>query len=211
MNEASPRSERDHPSGTPDSVVRWLREARDGSPSALGRALEEGRNYLLLAANRVLDDKLKAKLGASDLVQDTYVEAQRGFGQFRGTTEGEFYRWLLGIMANRLANSVRRYRQTQRRDVDRELPLGAVEAALSKIHDEAATPGTRFLLTDEQRRVRQALEQVEEPWRSVLVERTWQGMTFAEIGARRNCTAEAARKLWGRAVGKMREALARID
>jgi hypothetical protein len=44
-------------------------------------------------------------------------------------------------LPHRLANAVRHYRHTQGRDIDRELPAAAVEEALSKIEDEAATPG----------------------------------------------------------------------
>ncbi len=202
MNEAFPPRPRENSSDTPGAVDQWLREARDGSRTALGRIMEARRNHLLLVANRSLGQNLRSKIGASDLVQDTYVEAQRNFGHFRGSTEQEFHAWLLGILANRLANAVRFYRQTQKRAVDRELSVAAVDAALSILHDGAATPGTRMLVDDEQRRVRLALQYVQEPWRSVLVERIWQGATFAEIGVRRNRSAEAARKLWVRGVRK---------
>ncbi len=202
---------RDHLPAASALVDQWLGEARNGSVSALGRALEAGRKYLLLVANRALDEKLRAKVGASDLVQDTFLEAQRDFGQFRGKTEAEFYRWLLGILAHRLANNVRHYRTTQQRDVNREIPLESVDAAIHRINDEAATPGSLFVARDEQRRVRMALEQISEPWRSVLIERTWHGAPFAEIGARRHCSAEAARKLWARAVRELRKRLAEIE
>jgi DNA-directed RNA polymerase specialized sigma24 family protein len=47
--------------------------------------------------------------------------------------------------------------------------------------------------------------------RSVLIERIWHGNSFAEIGARRNCTADAARHLWIRAVREMRNLLAQNE
>ncbi len=193
------------------AIERLVREARDGSKSALGRALEENRKYLLLVANRALDDKLRSKVGASDLVQDTFVEAHRGFEAFRGNTPQEFYAWLVGILRHRVANSVRRYSQVKRRDVGREQPLALLEGALERLKDDALTPGTSFLARDEQRRVRAVLERLEEPWRSVLMERTWQGAAFAEIGARRNCSADAARKTWARAVRKLQELLTDIE
>jgi RNA polymerase sigma-70 factor (ECF subfamily) len=197
------------PFGSADGgqVDDWLREARDGSRSALGRALEAARVYLLLVANRALDDKLKAKVGASDLVQDTFVEAQRDFDRFRGETRDDFHAWLVGILANRLANNVRRYRQTQGRDVDREIPPEAVEAALSRLRDETATPGADAVFREEQHRVQAALEQMPEELRSLLIERTWQGLSFAEIGHRRAISSEAARKLWARAVRQMHKTL----
>ncbi|MGD9724011.1 MAG: sigma-70 family RNA polymerase sigma factor [Pirellulales bacterium] len=202
---------KDEPSGASGQMDQWLHRARGGSPSALGLALEAGRNYLLLVANRALDDKLRAKVGASDLVQDTYLEAQRDFGQFRGETEAEFYRWLLGILAHRLANSVRHYRYTKRRDIGRELPAASVDEALSRIEDAAATPGAAFFKLEEQRHVRLALARMDERMRDVLIERTWHGDSFAEIAARRGCTAEAARKMWTRAVRQMRKLLSEIE
>jgi RNA polymerase sigma-70 factor (ECF subfamily) len=162
-------------------------------------------------ANRALDDRLRAKVGASDLVQDTFADAQRGFGQFRGHTEAEFYSWLLSILTHRLANTVRHYRNTQQRDVRRELPGASVEEALSRIEDEAATPGTTCLALEEQRHVRLALERMDEPMRSILIERTWRGESFAAIGARRGTTADGARRGWIRAVRKMRTLLAEIE
>jgi RNA polymerase sigma-70 factor (ECF subfamily) len=189
----------------------WLRDARDGSNSALGLALDAARKYLLIVASQALDDKLKVKIGASDLVQDTYVCAFRGFGDFRGQTEKEFYGWLMAIMANRLSDRVRHFRKTQRRNIDCELPPAAVEAAFSRLRDEAATPGTRFIANDEQRRVRLALERLKEPHRSVLIERTWHGASFSEIGMRIGCSAEAARKTWTRAVYAMEKILAEIE
>ena len=197
------------PASSPVDV--WLREARGGSNSALGCALDAARKYLLVAANRALDDKLRVKVGASDLVQDTYVCAYRGFGEFRGQTEHEFYGWLMAIMANRLSDRVKHFRRTKKRNIDCELPPASVEAAFSKLRDEAATPGTRFISNDEQRRVRLALDQLKEPHRTVLIERTWRGASFAEIGLKLGCSDEAARKTWTRAVYAMEQLLADIE
>ncbi len=199
------------PSCTPEQFEQWLKRARSGSQSALGIALEAGRKRLLLAAHRSLDDKLKAKVSASDVVQDTFVEAKRDFGQFRGHTEAEFYGWLQGILANRLSNNVRRYVQTQRRAIDREVRGCDAPGAIDNVQDDAPTPGAELLAHEEQWQVRLALSTMDESMRSVLIERTWRGDSFAEIGARRNCSADAARKLWSRAVRQMRQLLIEIE
>jgi RNA polymerase sigma-70 factor (ECF subfamily) len=204
-------STREQNNGSSSNIDRWLLEARDGSQSALGKAFEAGRKYLLTIANEALDDRLRAKVGASDLVQDTYVEAQRSFGQFRGNNEKEFYGWLGGILDHRLANCVRHYCQTQQRLIDRELSGEAWEQALGRVSDGGLTPGAALAEQEDQRRARMALQRLEEPWRSALIERTWQGAAFAEIGARRNCSADAARKLWARAVDKLGRILQEIE
>jgi len=190
---------------------RWLHEARNGSVSALGNALEASRKYLLLVANRELDCQLRSKAGGSDLVQDTFLEAQKSFRAFRGDTEAEFLGWLKGILAHRVSNTVRHYRRTQFRDLNREVGEESFEAVANRFEDNAATPATCLLAHDEQRRVQIALEQLGEPWRSVLIERTWDGDSFADIGARRNCSPAAARMLWVRAVGKMQRYLSLLE
>lgn len=211
VDQTSSRSKeaREPEPGSP--VEHWLRDARDGSNSALGMALDAARKYLLVVANGALDERLKVKVAASDLVQETYVVAHRGFDEFRGQTEQEFYGWLKAIMANRLSERVRHYRRTTRRNIDRELSLASVEAAVSNLSDEAHTPGTRLVVNDEQRRVRLALERLREPYRSVLIDRTWHAASFAEIGARLGCSADAARKTWTRAVYAMERLLSQIE
>lgn len=189
----------------------WLAEAKAGSPSALGRALEACRNYLLVAANRSLDDALRSKAGGSDLVQETFTEAHAGFGRFRGTTQEEFFGWLNAILERRLSRHVRRYRKTTKRTIDRELPLGSVEDAVAAVHDDAPTPGAAAAGREEERRMQAALGRVEEPFRSVLIQRTWERKSFAEIGAIHHCSAEAARKLWTRALWQLQRAYGQIE
>jgi len=197
----------DSAAGNSGQVDHLLRQARDGSQSALGLALNAARTSLLHLATRALDDKLKSKVGASDLVQDTFAAAQRDFQQFRGQTHQEFHAWLIAILSHRLAENIRHFRLTQGRNVDRELPQQAVEDALARLREEMATPRTAAIAREDQQRVQLALERMNEPLRSVLVERTWQDVSFAEIGARRDLSAEAARKLWARAVREMHKRL----
>ncbi len=185
------------------SVPQWLQLARNGSHSALGQALQGSRDVLLRVAQRALDDKLRSKLGASDLVQDTFADAHKGFGQFRGNTPEEFQAWLLSILSHRLANHVRHYRMTQRRDVRREVAVERGDEALASVRDVSATPATAALAEEDQRLVHTVLEKLPESARAIIIERTWQGASFAEIGARRGISSEAARKAWARAVRKM--------
>src|SRR5438477_1076766 len=100
-------------------------EGKSGSEAALGSLLELYRNYLRLLARLQIGKRLQGKLDPSDLVQETFLEAHRDFAQFRGGSEAEFVNWLRQIMAMNLANLVRHYYGTQRRDVrlERELAL----------------------------------------------------------------------------------------
>src|SRR5436305_5046457 len=110
-------------------VDAWLAAARGGSEEALGQALQACRFYLLLIAERELDPGVRAKGGASDLVQQTFLEAQQDFGRFGGTSGQELRVWLRRLLLNNLANFERHYRQTAKRQSDREQPLHAGDSA----------------------------------------------------------------------------------
>lgn len=184
----------------PNKTEVLIGEARAGSTEALGQLMEGSRKYLLLMANQALDSDLRPKAAASDLVQDTFVEMQRDFADFRGTTEHELFSWLTAILANRLSSNVRRYRYTQRRAANREIPLELTpEAAFFDLGD-GETPRDAAITSDEGQRLRRALDRVGEPHRTVLVLRAWERKTFVEIGETIGKSAESARKAWGRAV-----------
>src|SRR5262245_43911851 len=107
----------------PTDISPQLEAARGGSREALGRILDGYRAYLLLIADQELDPKLQAKGGPSDLVQETFLEAQRDFAGFHGNTDGELRAWLRQLLLHNLANWARRYRDTDKRRVDREVAL----------------------------------------------------------------------------------------
>src|SRR6516162_7631931 len=100
-----------------------LPRARAGDGRALGELLELYRNYLALLARLQIGRRLQGKVDDSDLIQETFLEAHRHFGRFRGTTEAELMSWLRQILAGVVANLLRRYYGTQRRDVRLERQL----------------------------------------------------------------------------------------
>ena len=117
--------------------MRWLPEARAGSPEALGRLLEACRRYLLLVAERELDPALRPKGGASDLVQETFLEAQRDFAGFRGRSQPELRAWLRQILRNNLANFHRRFRDADKRRLDREVSLDRSDGLKAQLEADA--------------------------------------------------------------------------
>ena len=86
-------------------------------------SLEEVRAWLHRAAAALLDGRLRGKLDASDVVQDTLLKALAHREQLRGRTEAERRAWLRRILANTLADAVRRYLAGRKRDLGRERSL----------------------------------------------------------------------------------------
>jgi RNA polymerase sigma-70 factor (ECF subfamily) len=186
-----------------------LAAARNGSNSALGELLETYRNYLLLIAEQELDPRLRAKGGASDLVQETFLEAQRDFSNFQGHSEEELLAWLRQLLHNNLANFARRYRDTEKRQVAREVPLASGSSGLGRdrLAANAPSPPEQLIADEECRCVLEALERLPEEYRTALLLRCREGHSFEEIGRRLERTRNAAQKLWVRALERLREEL----
>jgi RNA polymerase sigma-70 factor (ECF subfamily) len=189
-----------------------LRRARAGEAAALGPLLELYRNYLALLARVQIGRRLQGKVDDSDLVQETFLEAHRDFASFRGHTEAEFAGWLRQILARNLANLVRHYLATQRRNARLERDLvdaldrssaaldGGLRAPVSSPSQRAARREQAVLLAD-------ALERLPADYREVIILRYLEGLAPPEVAERLGRSVESVRKLWTRALVQLRRAL----
>jgi RNA polymerase sigma-70 factor (ECF subfamily) len=192
---------------TAKDAAQLLAAARAGSQEGLGQALETCRRYLLLVAQRNLDPALQAKGGASDLVQETFLEAQRDFAQFQGTTEAELLAWLRQLLLNTLGNFARHYRDTAKRAVGREvaLPGEGSSAGAGGVAGSGPTPSGLAMEQEQAQALQRALLRLPEEYRRAIQLRYQEGKSFEEIGQLLNRSADAARKLWTRAMERLRQ------
>jgi RNA polymerase sigma-70 factor (ECF subfamily) len=189
-----------------------LEQARAGSGQALGQLLQLYRNYLAILARMQLGRRLQGKVDDSDLIQETFLEAHRHFEQFRGTGEAELVSWLRQILAGVLANLLRRYYGTRRRDVRLERELAgeldessqALNAGLLARH---STPSERATRREQGVLLADALQQLPEDYRDVIVLSHLEGLKFPEVARRMGRTVPSVKNLWARALGKLRRTL----
>jgi len=180
-----------------------------------GRLMDGLRQYLLMMANQVIGPELQAKLGPSDLVQDTFLEAQRHPGGFEGRSEPEIRAWLRKILECRLANLRRSYLGTEKRDVAREVALGAIGSqsgqAAPIVPSRTPTPSNHALWNERTQALEQAMQRLPEHYRQAVAWRHQDGLSWDEIGRRMSCTAEAARKVWSRAIVQLKREVGECD
>jgi RNA polymerase sigma-70 factor (ECF subfamily) len=186
-------------------IAKCIALARAGSREALGRLLDWCRPYLLLVSNRELDSDLYAKAGPSDVVQQTFLEAQQDFADFRGTSEADLLAWLRGILRHNLASLHRHYHGTAMRCYDREIPLDY--AAEEGLVSPSASPCGKAVAHEQLEALEQALARLPDDYRQTIELHHHQGRTFAEIGVLLDRSAEAARKLWARAIDRLQQEL----
>jgi RNA polymerase sigma-70 factor (ECF subfamily) len=194
----------------PKDLSALVSAAHAGSNSALGEVLETCRRYLLLVAERELNPDLRAKAGPSDLVQQTFLEAQRDFGQFRGNSESELRAWLLHLLRHNLGKCARQYRHTQKRQLDREVSLSRDDSGRAPCAGLAAdtpSPSGHAMEREQDEALERALARLPEDHRRVIELRYREERSFEEIGVLMQRSADAARKLWARAVERLQQEL----
>jgi RNA polymerase sigma-70 factor, ECF subfamily len=169
------------------------------APDPFDDALQASRRFLLTIANAELPPGLRAKGGASDLVQEALAAAHQARHQFHGHTLADLRAWLRAILLNELATFRRRYQSTAARDVGREVPLAAARTGV--VH---ALPVTDMIRQEDDRRLAAAVAGLPAESRLAVVLRTEAGLTFAAIGQRLGRSEEAARKLFARALDRLR-------
>jgi RNA polymerase sigma-70 factor, ECF subfamily len=185
--------------------AQLLHEAQAGSPEALGQVLDPWRRYLLVIAARELDPEVHAKAGPSDVVQQTFLEAQRDFAQFRGADASALRVWLHRLLRNNVAN-VNRFYRAAKRGVGREQPLEAGNSsAASGPAADTPSPSGQAVAHEQAQALQQALERLPEDYRRVITLRHLQGLSFEEIAAQMNRSANAAQLLWMRAIERLQQ------
>jgi RNA polymerase sigma-70 factor (ECF subfamily) len=196
------------------ALTSLLRDARRARPGARVQLLEAYRNYLGLLARNGIDASLRGKADPADLVQETLLKAYQRFRQFRGRTEAELVAWLRQIMANNLASLARRYRLAGARGIGRDQSLEQALLASADAMDRLlAVEGPSPSESAERRELAvllaDALAELSASHREVLVLRSLQERSWAEVAGRMGRSVGAVRMLWARALKQLRPLIER--
>jgi RNA polymerase sigma-70 factor (ECF subfamily) len=184
----------------------------EGGSEQVGSDLEAFRSYLTLLARRALAPDLAAKVATSDLVQETFLAAGRDIAQLRDHSTANLRRWLSGILQHLLANTRRSFRATQKRRTALEVAGrgsggDSRENIVVDVAASATSPSERAMRQERVKALREAMVGLPEHYRQVIQWRNEERLTFEEIAGRLGGSSEAARKVWGRALVRLRETL----
>jgi RNA polymerase sigma-70 factor (ECF subfamily) len=192
-----------------DGFEKTLTAARQGEQSQLGVLLNVYRRYLLSVASEKLPQEVIAKAAPSDLVQETLFQACRAFDGFRGSSEQELRAWLNRILARKIIEVHRYYRGFAKRDISREIRLSDVQRDDNGMGGVGSSPSPTELAGEAEtaRSFDDALSTLNEEQRIAIQLRSIEQLSFEEVGVRLGRSADAAQKLWGRAIRNLTRAL----
>ncbi len=153
-----------------DQWLKW--QFRRGSPEALARIYEKHLDSLLTLAMGLLNDTSEAQ----DIVHDVFVSFAKSAPSFglRGSLSG----YLATSVVNRVRDHKRRLRrQAANRDAEPRVP-GRGDACVART---GAEPDQMVIFNEEAARLNEAVAQLPEDQREVVVLRVTAGMKFQDI------------------------------
>ena len=124
---------------------------------------------------------------ALDVVQDAFIKAHKYLDKFEGNSS--FYTWLYRIVMNLAIDHLRKHRRVRPVELDEQhLEEGASgdDSLLPKIL--GGNPGRALLDKEIRARIDEALSELSENHRSVLVMRELEGMSYEEMAQAMNCS-----------------------
>jgi RNA polymerase sigma-70 factor (ECF subfamily) len=191
-------------------TARLLKKAQGGDRSAFEQLFQRYRPDLCRMVELRLDERLCSRIDASDVVQEAQFEAFRRLADFFRRQPMPFWLWLRKTAYERLLNLRRDHLRAGRREVDREVPLPERSSLLlaQQFSTGGSTPSQRLVRREYEQRVRQAVAELPDADREILLMRNVEGLTHQEVGCLLGITDGAARKRYGRALLRLRKLLA---
>ena len=173
----------------PDSerTRELLSAARDGDQDAVEGLMDRHRDALRKLVDHRMDRAIGRRVDASDVVQDVLLEASNRLGKYLDQPPRPFHLWLRQLARDRLIDMHRRHRKAQRRSVDRERPLAARAHAdqssmdlAARLADAELTPAAASIRRELQLRFHEAIEDLVEDDREILLMRHFEQLTNSE-------------------------------
>lgn len=166
-----------------------LQDVSRGDTAARSQLLQRHRPRLRRLIAVRLDPRLAARVDPSDVVQDVLLEADRQLSDYVEKQPLPLYPLLRQLAWNRLIDLYRRHIRTHRRSVTREemaLPRLPDESALElieRLYARNSSPSAGAERAEARQRVQQALQQLPECDRELLVLRHLEQLSTAEIAS----------------------------
>jgi RNA polymerase sigma-70 factor, ECF subfamily len=194
--------------GEPTDTQGLLERARGGDQSAFEELFQQNRGRLQKAIAMRIDRRLSARVDASDVIQETHLEAFRRMPNYLAHGEMPFYLWLHWIAREKVLALHRRHLGAGKRAVIYEAPLLPVDNSATFVSGIIAgrepSPSQALAKTELAERLRQALGQLDDDERDLILWRHFEQLSAREMAQLLQISEAAAGKRYIRAVERLR-------
>lgn len=191
----------DTTTGNPDEPLEQA--LRQGDDAALAQLFENHRERLQRMVQFRIDPRLVGRIDPEDVLQDTFVEAKKRLWAYRDDVK-PFLVWIRLITQQTLVDLHRRHLGAKMRTAGREV-LAPASGTLSGFFVGSITSPSRALLREEIRsRIEQALAEMDDIDREVLLLRHFEELSNKETAQVLGIQENAASNRYVRALGRLK-------
>jgi RNA polymerase sigma-70 factor (ECF subfamily) len=177
---------------------------RRGDEAAFQSLLDRYVDGLRERVSRQIPPSLQRRIAASDVIQETCILAYSRREDFEDRGDGSFGAWLRAIADRKLKEEVRRHRGASKRSAGREVTRGG-RPDTAHFRGHHRTPSAAAVLSEDALRVRSAMRRLPSDYQTVIHLALERGLPLRDVAEQMGRSREAAKKLYGRAVVRLRE------
>ena len=188
-----------------------LDKVQRGGHAAVDQLLDRHRDALRALVRMRMDRALSRRVDASDIVQDVLLEASQRLTEYLRDPRLPFQLWLRQMAQDQIIDTHRRHRVAARRSLDRERPLHSGGYAdrssldlAAQLHDRELTPAAAAIRKELQRRFLDALDELAEEDREIVLMRHFEQLSNSEAASILGVTPPAAGMRHLRALRRLR-------
>lgn len=192
------------------ATQQLLDRLRAGDRTALDGLLERYRERMRRFLDLRMDGKLRGRVDPSDIIQEAQIEMARRIDDYLNRTPMPFHVWVCKTSYENLLRLRRQHVEAARRSVEREAVLSQESSVMlaGKMLAGTNTPSQQLIREELVKRVQDAMGELSEVDREILLLRTFEGLSNVEVAQVLDLQPEAASKRYGRALIRLRQVLA---
>ncbi len=195
-------------------LEQLTRASESGDSTALASVFARYRPRLRRMVQLRLNPRLQGRVDASDIVQDAFAEAARVLPEYLRDRPLPVHLWLRRLTGQAILQTHRAHLQTAKRAVQREVPVqdpcyvSVSTASLAmELAGSVASPASQAIRNEQTSRLADALEQLSEIDREILVLRHFEHLTGMETAQVLELNHDAVKKRYLRALMRLKSLL----
>lgn len=157
----------------PIDEKKWLKKAAAGSAEAFEQLVLKYQTAVYNLCLRMTGDPEDA----ADMTQESFLKAWRNLESFQGNSA--FSTWLYRLASNTCLDHLRSVKRKPQLSLVMEDEDGETQAL--DVPDSAPSPEEQVIALDEQSRLNDALQALDEDQRQILILRAVNGLSYTEI------------------------------
>jgi RNA polymerase sigma-70 factor (ECF subfamily) len=186
-----------------------LQQIRAGDRRAFEQLFARHQAYLHRLVELRLDPRLRSRLDAADVVQEAHLEALHRLDAYLEHPALPFRLWLRQIACDRASKARRQHLGTARRALNREVPLPEASSLVlaRQLLAGGSTPSQRLDQQELVHRLHDAIAQLPEADREMVILRHFEGLSNREVAYLLHLEPATASKRHGRAMMRLHRIL----